>query len=105
MSDRHLHGLFEPTASGRENINPLAWARNKRFSPSSPFPAQVEFKLVHKFEPLAESAFRHVFTDGNRIRKLDADQVGTPPETHTPPLVLHFCLSLESFLLSFFVHT
>jgi hypothetical protein len=65
VSDRILHGVYEATCqgvcapaslngmqsgagAGAENINPTAWARNKQHSRSSPFPAQIEFKIVHQ---------------------------------------------------------
>ena len=32
-------------------------------------------QVVQEYAPLSESCFRHIFPDGNRIRKLDASQV------------------------------
>merc|ERR1712048_64641 len=48
----------------------IAWARNKHTARSSPFPAQIPFRCVYEFKPLPETQFRHMFNDGNRIRKL-----------------------------------
>jgi hypothetical protein len=75
ISTRFLHGIFEPTGPGGENLNPHAWSRNKGFSRSSPFPAQIPFGVVKEYKPIPESSFRHLFPDGNRIRRLNAKQV------------------------------
>eukprot|EP00475_Leptophrys_vorax_P034328 TRINITY_DN5520_c0_g2_i1.p1 TRINITY_DN5520_c0_g2~~TRINITY_DN5520_c0_g2_i1.p1 ORF type:complete len:366 (-),score=52.68 TRINITY_DN5520_c0_g2_i1:99-1196(-) len=75
ISTRLLHGIFEPTAPGGENLNPHAWSRNKGYSRSSPFPAQIPFRVVKEFPAIPESVFRHLFPDGNRIRRLNSKQV------------------------------
>jgi len=75
MSTRLLHGLFEPTEAGGENLNRSAWNRDGSERNGSRYPAQVPFKNVYEFRPLQESVFRHMFDDGNRIRKLDGQQV------------------------------
>lgn len=74
VSDRYCHGVFEAVSPGQKNIVPNAWARNQEFNRSR-FPAQVQFKIAFEFEPLPESAFRHLFTDANRIVKLDEYKV------------------------------
>lgn len=74
VSDRRLHGVFEASAPGGENINPTAWKNSKSYSRASPFPAQVPFKIIKRYEPLPEAMFRHVFPDGNRIRRMDEKQ-------------------------------
>ena len=71
MTERMLHGVFKATDRGSENINPIAWSRNKQHARFSPFPAQIPFRVVYEFKPLPEASFRHMFHDGNRIRKLD----------------------------------
>ena len=71
MTERMLHGVFKATDRGSENINPIAWSRNKHNARFSPFPAQIPFRVVYDFKPLPESSFRHMFHDGNRIRRLD----------------------------------
>lgn len=74
ITTRYLYGLFEPSAPGADLIDPTAWAR-PRGGPT-PFPAQVRYKQVGPKRPgLPESAFRHIFPDGNRIRKLTGDEV------------------------------
>jgi len=82
MSTRLLHGVFEPTESGGENLNRQAWNRSEEIASvpgiraaGSRYPAQIPFVPVFEFNPLPEQAFRHMFSDGNRIRKLDLDQV------------------------------
>ena len=82
MSTRLLHGVFEPTESGGENLNRQAWNRSEEVASvpgiraaGSRYPAQIPFVPVFEFNPLPEQAFRHMFSDGNRIRKLDLDQV------------------------------
>eukprot|EP00457_Paulinella_chromatophora_P000221 gb/GEZN01000221.1/.p1 GENE.gb/GEZN01000221.1/~~gb/GEZN01000221.1/.p1 ORF type:complete len:1802 (+),score=284.99 gb/GEZN01000221.1/:73-5478(+) len=75
VGERQVYGVFEATSNGQENMVPGAWARNKAYSRSSPFPAQISFRVVNMYEPLAESNFRNLFADGNRIRKLDGKQV------------------------------
>eukprot|EP01084_Bolivina_argentea_P116556 207081_1 len=74
MTERMLHGVFKATGNGEENINPIAWSRNKHNARFSPFPAQIPFRVVYEFKPLPESSFRHMFHDGNRIRKLDESE-------------------------------
>jgi hypothetical protein len=73
VSDRHLRGVFQATAPGRENAHPAAWTANSQRG--SPFPAQCEFGMAKEYAPLPEAAFRHLFPDGNRIRKLDRNTV------------------------------
>ena len=36
--------------------------------------AQIPFRVVYEFKPLAETAFRHMFNDWNRIRKLSQSE-------------------------------
>eukprot|EP00494_Astrolonche_serrata_P029133 UN29400 len=74
MSTRLLYGVFEPTESGGENLNRTAWNRTNERT-GSRYPAQVPIRPVFSFTPLNESAFRSMFHDGNRIRKLDEQQV------------------------------
>jgi len=77
MVERELYGVYEPTGKGGENIKPNAWVRKKipnSRDRESPFPAQIPFKIIREFKPLPESAFRHMFQDGNRIRKLSAQE-------------------------------
>jgi len=74
VSDRYCHGVFEAVSPGQKNIVPTAWARNQEYNRSR-FPAQVQFKIAYEFDPLPESAFRHLFSDANRICKLDSQQV------------------------------
>ena len=73
VSDRVLHGIFEATSDGGDLIEPTAWVRN-RYKPC-PFPAQIRFRPVARFTSLPEHAIRHIFHDGNRVRKLDRDQI------------------------------
>jgi hypothetical protein len=80
FADRLLYGVFHATSSGVENRNPRAWSRTRSPSSSSlpspsPYPAYIEFTSAIEYEPLAESAFRHIFTDCTRTRRLDSRQV------------------------------
>lgn len=75
ISTRMLHGIYEASGSGGENLNVSAWSRNRQFARSSPFPAQIPFQILKEFPTIPESSFRHMFPDGNRIRRLDAQQV------------------------------
>merc|ERR1712154_144571 len=36
--------------------------------------AQIPFRVVYEFKPLPEATFRHMFHDGNRIRKLSEEE-------------------------------
>ena len=75
LSTRLLHGVFDAAGAGAENIDPTAWSRNKHKAWSSPFPAQIEFRVARAFTPLPDSDLRTVFRDSDRIRKLDGKEV------------------------------
>lgn len=74
ISTRVLHGVYVPSGPASENIDNTAWARNKSASRSSPFPAQIPFDTLEIFPPIPEARFRHMFPDGNRIRRLNTRQ-------------------------------
>ena len=71
-SERRLHGIFEASTNGGANLKPEAW--NTNGAKSSPFPAQIEFRVVRRGS-ISESEFKHLFRDRQRIRKLTGDQV------------------------------
>lgn len=76
VTERILYGLYETTGIIGENLNPSAFLKKTgkdNLIPSSqtPYPAQIEFLIREEFEPITEASFRHLFPDGNRIRKLD----------------------------------
>jgi hypothetical protein len=54
-----LHGVYEATSQGGDNINPKAWTSNKK-SRSSPYPAQVRFQTYDDCIPLPESEYERV---------------------------------------------
>ena len=54
-----LHGVYEATSPGGDNINPKAWTSNKK-SRSSPYPAQVKFQIFIDCAPLPEAEYERV---------------------------------------------
>jgi len=74
MTERKLFGVFEAACQGASNIDPTAWTSATR-TPTSLFPSQIRFRTAQEFEPIPDSAFRHVLSDGKRIRTLDRKNV------------------------------
>jgi hypothetical protein len=54
FTTRYMFGIFVATERGGEH-EPNAWCTNG--DQRTPFPAQIRFKIVHKYPPLIESAF------------------------------------------------
>lgn len=54
FTTRFMFGIFVATDHGGEHES-NAWCRNS--DERTPFPAQIRFRIVHKFAPLIESAF------------------------------------------------
>jgi hypothetical protein len=84
FSSRELHGLFVASSPGRLNWDADAWKRSLYHRPggtrlgegrSSPFPAQVRFRVVREYSPLREESFAHLIRSSNRVTQLDAAQV------------------------------
>lgn len=90
ITSRELHGVYKVGSSkdyqddeeqtsryptGDIYLVPNAWNRNRNQVRGSPFPAQIPFNIIFDFAPLPESSFRYMFNDGNRIRRLNSDQV------------------------------
>ncbi|XP_012086567.1 uncharacterized protein LOC105645548 isoform X2 [Jatropha curcas] len=87
-SDRKLHGIFEAASHGRLNINPHAWTEDG--SDSSPYPAQVKFRIATLCQPLVEDQYGPIIAENYYKPKLfwfelDKDQ--------TSKLVSLFCSS------------
>ena len=65
-SKREMYGAFEADEPGGMNIVPAAWREHgswrngKGGEETSPFPAQVHFRIVYDFPPLPESRFKHI---------------------------------------------
>ncbi|GMH13315.1 hypothetical protein Nepgr_015156 [Nepenthes gracilis] len=57
-SDRRLHGIFEAASPGQMNINQWGWTLDG--SGTTPYPAQVRFKIQLNCQPLSEDQFKRI---------------------------------------------
>ncbi|KAK9057863.1 hypothetical protein SSX86_022702 [Deinandra increscens subsp. villosa] len=60
-TNKKLHGIFEAASHGQKDIDPYAWTIEGKHK--TPFPAQVQVRVLSARQPLSENQFKPIIVD------------------------------------------